>query len=422
MANTLYEYNAGTADDYLRISSTVYRSQNFTPQTTHYLTGVELMFDIYGAGTPAGTTLTVEIKAVDGANKPTGAVLASGTLPCANITATESYHSILLTTGDEDNPFLQVVEDTMYAIIVRTDGDYDADHAYTWSVDVGGGGYAYGSTFQTTDGGSTWTDQAPAILMFKEYGSTTLVELLCERLESLSEDFGSFGGTVWRGETFTPTVTHTAYGASIACIRKNSLEYGDFTASIYETSEGLPTGSPICTGSIGYLTLGTNTPRTFTIVPFTTNPRLAAGTMYALVFSAPDATDVSLEYDMKLYGGYGGGTRILSPNSGIDWATDAEDLMFREFGATTKFYNLDTSVGEFALTGVNIGLLEAKWYALTASVGEFILTGINTIITFTQRWTYKSKNSTSYTNKTKNTSTYTNKSKNDSSWSFKNKS
>ena len=418
MANTLYENNTGTDDDILRISTTTFVSQNFTPQTTHYLTGVELKLDINGTGPADGNTLTVQIKAVDGANKPTGAVLASGTLAIANVSTTAGYYSFLLYTGNANSPFLQVAEDTMYAIVLSSNSTYNADNCIVWRGDAGGGGYAYGGAFLTANSGSTWASQSPMLMMFKEYGSTDLNGILLERFDYDHDDSGGFGGADWRGITFTPTIRHQLTSVSFLIWRDNPI--GSFTVSLYSTSSGIPTGTALVTKAVDTTGIYIGSPGTWFQVTFDTNPVLQVGTMYALTFDARD--DTNLVYREKIGGGYAGGTKLVSANSGGTWTTDAEDLMFREYGNITSYYTLDTSVTTYALTGVNITTLIAKWYAITCQVTSYVLTNVNAILTFVPRWTYKSKNSASYTNKTKHTSSFTNKSKNDTSWTNKDKS
>lgn len=419
MSNTLYENNTGTDDDILRISSTVFVSQNFIPQTTHYITGVELMLDLNGTGPGDGTTLTVQIKATDINHKPTGSALATGTIPIGNVSATAGYYSFALYSGDQENPFPQLVEDTEYAIVLSADSTYDADNCIVWRMDAGGGGYAYGTAFLTINGGSTWADQTPSIMMFRDYGSTDLNDILLERFDQVYDTYGEFEGVDWRGMTFTPTIRHNL--KSISFIVGYGSQIGNFTVSIYATSSHLPTGSPIVTKSVAMSTMPSIIPATWFQVTFDTNPTMSVGVEYAIVFDARD--DVNSQYKENGGGGYSGGVKIQSSNSGSTWSVDSgSDIMFREYGDITTYYTLVSSVGEFILTGIDIGLLKAKWYAMVASVGEFILTGINNILTFKQYWTSQTKNDTNYTEQSKNTSSYTEETKHSTSWTFKDES
>src|SRR4030042_2924352 len=100
---------------------------------------------------------------------------------------------------------------------------------------------------------------------------------------------------------------------------------------------------------------------------------------------------------------YCGGNVLHTTDSGANWtAYTGQDFIFENWGDEPSVnYVLTTSVGEFALTGVNVILTKAlnlitsvgsytltginlifgKGYTLVTSVGEYTLTGVNVILT-----------------------------------------
>ena len=99
-------------------------------------------------GTP-NTDITVEIKAVDGDHKPTGAALASGTIPKASISTTIAYYDCVF------NSSYLLSAATEYAIVVSSDiSGVNPYYQYKETT----GTYSDGVGMSSANGGSDWTD------------------------------------------------------------------------------------------------------------------------------------------------------------------------------------------------------------------------------------------------------------------------
>ena len=82
---------------------------------------------------------------------------------------------------------------------------------------------------------------------------------------------------------------------------------------------------------------------------------------------------------------------------------------------------MTASNGSYTYTGKNVTLARVR--TLIASVGSYILTGLSvTLTSIENKWSNRSKNSSTITNRSKNASTFTNQSKSSSTWSNLNKS
>lgn len=137
-------YNIYSADDKF--------SQNFIPAVDYAVGSVRL--PLARVGTPG--TVTVGIYAVDGAFKPTGTVLASGTT--SGNTLTEDYgwtwRTITLTT----NPTLSA--STEYAIVLSCAAADESNFVYWWmndgTVPITSLLAAQRRSFRSQNGGATW--------------------------------------------------------------------------------------------------------------------------------------------------------------------------------------------------------------------------------------------------------------------------
>lgn len=141
---------------------------------------------------------------------------------------------------------------------------------------------------------------------------------------------GAIFGPGWRGQTFTPAISHTITSVKVKIFRTGSP--GTVNFGVYATSAGKPTGATLCTGTLDGNSLPTTT-TTLTEVALS-GALLTAGTMYAIVFSAPSGANSSnaISLRVKAAGTYAGGSYIFSSNSGSSWSTDAGDIVFDEYG------------------------------------------------------------------------------------------
>lgn len=126
---------------------TNWAAQTFTTVGALSVNSVTLKL-LVSAGTPTGT-MTVSIRAVDGAHKPTGADLTSGTFNVTKLNALGNWHTIDLT------PYT-LSATTEYAVVLRhTTGD--VANAVGARDNNAGSTYAGGAYCTSNNSGSTWT-------------------------------------------------------------------------------------------------------------------------------------------------------------------------------------------------------------------------------------------------------------------------
>jgi len=161
-SDTLYEYY-DTGDNLANLMFTTYwNAQTFTIGTVgddenHDITSVKLL--LYRKATPG--TITVSIRAVDGAGKPTGADLTSGTTNGDSLTTDTAgeWREISLTS-------YELEAGTTYAIVARSQGTGLSDSA-GWRLDTTGG-YTGGTDVTSSNSGSTWTVNSAYDFLFYE--------------------------------------------------------------------------------------------------------------------------------------------------------------------------------------------------------------------------------------------------------------
>jgi hypothetical protein len=119
-----------------------------------------ILIDNTGQGT---YNVYVDLKAVDGTHKPTGAALATGSIDSASLTAVAAWYVFDLGAG------AALTSGTEYAIVARA-----ADAAGTgyigWEEDSAGGGP--GVEVFSSDSGSTWSGDLGDSLVFRTYSET----------------------------------------------------------------------------------------------------------------------------------------------------------------------------------------------------------------------------------------------------------
>lgn len=153
------QYYGTVSEWYNQIRGTYWQSQSFIVQNPHNIAKVRLWID--KTGSSGLTSVTVEIYAADANHKPTGSVLASGTVLAENIQPA-AY-------GDENHPTEIILSSpyplaasTEYCIVARANtGSY---YTYLFSSDTGYSGYH----FSTTNSGGYWSTESDDLL-FAEY-------------------------------------------------------------------------------------------------------------------------------------------------------------------------------------------------------------------------------------------------------------
>lgn len=139
-------------------------AQTFTPSTAHKITSVKLY--LWRSNTTG--TLQVVIQGVDGALKPDGVDLCSGTYNIANIgmwPAAVAWHEITLGAGATLQAGIK------YCIVAKfPEGDTTTNYV-GWRHDGSSPTYAGGAYEESQDSGVTWTgEQTSADRLFSEWG------------------------------------------------------------------------------------------------------------------------------------------------------------------------------------------------------------------------------------------------------------
>jgi hypothetical protein len=162
MGSIYQYYNTDDDSDGTGSTSGYWLAQTFTTVTAYAITSVKLKLRKHTTNAPG--TVTVSIKAVDGANKPTGADLISGTTDGDAITSVAGGEWITITFDSVYN----LSAATQYAIVVRPAG---AAISLYWRVDVTGATYAGGDRLTSADGGSSWNITGGNDQMFETWGN-----------------------------------------------------------------------------------------------------------------------------------------------------------------------------------------------------------------------------------------------------------
>ncbi len=173
MAATKREWYAGSDDSNLTVWDTEYGGQSFTVGNT----GVNEDFDITSVKVKAWSlnsppTLTLALKAVDGAGKPTGADLSTGTTdPSGWGGSPGSLREISMTS-------YTCKASTQYVFILRCPGG-DGSNIVVPRYESNSASYAGGKGMESTDSGVNWIDlpgEPSSDLVFEIWGETAEAE------------------------------------------------------------------------------------------------------------------------------------------------------------------------------------------------------------------------------------------------------
>lgn len=161
---TKFEYN-DTNNFSNDFKAAKWYAMTFTPQVSHTITAAWLQAYRVGNG---GGTWVVGIRAVDGAQKPTGADLCSGSMAAASVTNSSPGIKYEFTMGAG----YLLVAGTKYAIVTRTtagDSSNFLQLRYN-TTDV----YPRGNMLTSNDSGSTWSINA-FDAVFEDWGDAVAV-------------------------------------------------------------------------------------------------------------------------------------------------------------------------------------------------------------------------------------------------------
>jgi len=136
------------------ISVTSYQAKIFTTPSTGSLALDGMKMALYSSTGNVARTVSVNLKAVDGSNNPTGSVLATESF-VLNLTSTPTYYDIDL------NAAIWGLSSAMtYALVFSSDASSSttswtqppSNNSYSMS-----GGFTFVGTRRTTNSGSTWS-------------------------------------------------------------------------------------------------------------------------------------------------------------------------------------------------------------------------------------------------------------------------
>jgi len=141
-------------------------------------------------------------------------------------------------------------------------------------------------------------------------------------------------GVQWRGQTFTPSVSHMLTQVKLRMSRRN--DPGTVTVSIRLTSAGVPTGGDLA-GMVqtfnGALISSSTWVGEWVTITFPSSCLAAAGVMLAIIFRAPTGDDTNcVRMLMEDPDPYAAGAQVTSANSGSSWAATEYDGYFQELG------------------------------------------------------------------------------------------
>jgi len=169
---------------------------------------------------------------------------------------------------------------------------------------------------------------------------------------------GDIGGQVvygiyWRGQTFTPQITHELTSVKIKWYQYGTVSPYTITVRIREASAGLPIGADLDSAEVDPTTLP-STPGDWDEISLTGGITLQAGTQYAIILSlsgGDGSNCIVWRYDTASPT-YTGGTYVSSSNSGSSWSqTSTLDNMFEEWG---NLVTIGSSTFSVQPTGCNL--------------------------------------------------------------------
>jgi hypothetical protein len=178
-------------------------------------------------------------------------------------------------------------------------------------------------------------------------------------------------GPTWFAQSFTPSTAHTITSVKLKISRTGSP--GTFTIDIKATSDGIPTGNSLSTGS----TNGNSLSTTDAWVEITVDPApLSADTKYIIVMNASSGTPtnkVNVRADISS-STYTGGDAVYTPSSGASWYIQGgDDILFYEYGIGAT-HNVVTSATTLGLSS-SATIISAEDY--TRSSGATLGTSVS---------------------------------------------
>jgi len=145
---------------YYNVWGIYWRSQSFTPQSSHIITSVKIK--LCRVGSPG--TGTISIKATDANGKPTGADLCSASIDGNSLPTDPTLLGFSLGAG------ANLSAGTKYAIVWRFPSGNSSNYARTRHMYPGT--YAGGTAVESSDSGATWSVVTDWDFVFQDWGES----------------------------------------------------------------------------------------------------------------------------------------------------------------------------------------------------------------------------------------------------------
>lgn len=330
-------------------TTTILFGQTFTAGSSYRLTQLSVRLGRY-IYNPAAT-ITVNLYAVDGDHKPTGASLASTTksiksLPDLNGFAAHFGCSpwSVFTFG---TPY-EVSSGTEYAIVFSC----DLASLVGWTGETSlSSGYA----LYSANTGSSWTTFDGWDFTFQTYSSFSLED----NFETGSEANIDVGGTNWVAQSFTPDSTYLVKAIALRIQRIGAAaDIGNIEIGIRATSSSKPSGGDLTVATIYSGDVATGSLSWYEAnfdVPY----KLSSGTEYCFTVRSTGYTYPAARFQLGYILGdnpFAGGAKSHSSDYGVTWSADAnDDIWFRVFGIPTSGVTLPVSDSPLVKRLVTVG-------------------------------------------------------------------
>jgi hypothetical protein len=295
-----------------------WRCQTFTPSTSHNLNAVALY--LYKQGAP-DYTVTIGIYNAGANHKPTGSPLCTTTFAASSLTTTASWYTSTFSTGCPVSAGME------YAIVLLGSGGNTANRVVV-RINTAGG-YSRGMRGYSLNGGATWYVTSAQDMAFKEGQSPVSVPTWYEQFTTSNTGTYVYAQD-WRCQTLTPSTSHNLNAVALYLYKQGAPDY-TVAIGIYNVGANhKPTGSPLCTTTFAASSLSTTA--SWHTYRFSTGCRVSAAVEYAIVVSGDGGNSGNrVVVRVNTAGGYGGGVRGYSLNSGVTWyVSSAQDMAFKE--------------------------------------------------------------------------------------------
>jgi len=308
MATLFENFNTGDNAAGAIESSTIWRAQTFTAESSHAITSVKLK--LYRDGAPG--TITASIRAT-AEGLPTGSDLTSGTTDGDTLTTDTAGEWREITLAS-----LELTSGVVYSIVIGQSNATPLNRA-DWRHDSSAPPYAGGTGCRSTDSGASWVSQS-LDSMFEVWGGNSIDAVVtAQAVSSITTTTATGNGTVVE-VGFPEATQHGVVWTTVDSPARPNLTDDSAT----KTEEGVPSAGPF-TSAITGLTVNT----TYYVRAYVTN---SFGTFYGdtVEFTTTALTDPSVTTQactsVTSSSAVGNGNVVSAggytiSNHGIAWAT-----------------------------------------------------------------------------------------------------